>query len=160
MFGQNVDYVTSNAKPSHFDAKDDYQRQKSDDETRALDWLFERINLDPQTQIKYVDTKNQLADILTKGSFSGNEWNHLLRLFNIMSLSMFSYSQFSNILSDLSGKQSATTMRGQEATPLLNVRTNELGHLADAPNCASVLQPALRVEHKAAADAPEVDTSK
>ena len=29
----------------------------------ALDWLFDRINLDPITQIKYIDTKNRLADI-------------------------------------------------------------------------------------------------
>ena len=35
----------------------------------ALDWLFDRINLDPKIQIKYIDTKNQLADILTKGKF-------------------------------------------------------------------------------------------
>ena len=33
----------------------------------ALDWLFDRISLDPKIQIKYIDTKNQLADILTKG---------------------------------------------------------------------------------------------
>ena len=33
----------------------------------ALDWLFDRINLDPKIQIKHIDTKNQLADILTKG---------------------------------------------------------------------------------------------
>ena len=33
----------------------------------ALDWLFDRINLDPKIQIKKFDTKNQLADILTKG---------------------------------------------------------------------------------------------
>ena len=26
----------------------------------ALDWLFDRINLDPKIQIKYIDTKNQL----------------------------------------------------------------------------------------------------
>ena len=32
----------------------------------ALDWLFDRINLDTKIQIKYIDTKNQLADILTK----------------------------------------------------------------------------------------------
>ena len=38
----------------------------------ALDWL-----------IKYIDTKNQLADILTKGDFTRDEWNHLLNLFNI-----------------------------------------------------------------------------
>ena len=36
----------------------------------ALDWLFDRINLDTKIQIKYIDTKNQLADILTKGNFT------------------------------------------------------------------------------------------
>ena len=49
----------------------------------ALDWLFDRINLDPRIQIKYIDTKNQLADILTMGNFTRDEWNHLLTLFNI-----------------------------------------------------------------------------
>ena len=44
----------------------------------ALDWLFDRINL---------DTKNQLADILTKGNFTRDEWNHLLNLFNISHIS-------------------------------------------------------------------------
>ena len=49
----------------------------------ALDWLFDRINLDPTIQIEYIDTKNQLADILAKGNFTRDEWNHLLCLFNI-----------------------------------------------------------------------------
>ena len=49
----------------------------------ALDWLFDRINLDSKIQIKYIDTKNQLADILTMGNFTRDEWNHLLTLFNI-----------------------------------------------------------------------------
>ena len=49
----------------------------------ALDWLFNRINLDSKIQIKYIDTKNQLADILTKGNFTRDEWNHLLSLFKI-----------------------------------------------------------------------------
>ena len=49
----------------------------------ALDWVFDRINLDSKIQIKYIDTKNQLADILTKGNFTRDEWNHLLSLFNI-----------------------------------------------------------------------------
>ena len=53
----------------------------------ALDWLFDRINLDPKIQIKYIDTKNQLADILTKGNFTRDEWNHLLNLFNISNFS-------------------------------------------------------------------------
>ena len=46
----------------------------------ALDWLFDRINLDSKIQIKYIDTKNQLADILTKGNFTRDEWNYLLCL--------------------------------------------------------------------------------
>ena len=37
--------------------------------------------------MKYIDTKNQLADILTKGNFTRDEWNHLLRLFNIIHFS-------------------------------------------------------------------------
>ena len=48
----------------------------------ALDWLFDRINLDSKIQIKYIDTKNPLADISTKGNFTRDEWNHLLGLFN------------------------------------------------------------------------------
>ena len=48
----------------------------------ALDWLFDRINLDPKIQIKYVITTNQFADMLTKGNFTRDEWDHLLCLFN------------------------------------------------------------------------------
>ena len=44
--------------------------------------LIESI-LDTKIQIKYTDTKNQLADILTKENFTHDEWNHLLCLFNI-----------------------------------------------------------------------------
>ena len=49
----------------------------------ALDWMFDRIKLDPKIQFKYIDTKNQLADFLTKGNFTRDEWNHLSCLFNI-----------------------------------------------------------------------------
>ena len=49
----------------------------------ALDWLFERVNLDPKIQIQYVDIRNQLADILTEGNFTRDEWHNLLHLFNI-----------------------------------------------------------------------------
>ena len=49
----------------------------------AQNCFFDRINLDPKIQIKCVDTKNQLADILTKGNFTRDEWNNLLHLFKI-----------------------------------------------------------------------------
>ena len=49
----------------------------------ALDLLCDRINLDPKIQICYIDTKHQLADILTKGNFTRDDWNNLLHVFNI-----------------------------------------------------------------------------
>ena len=56
----------------------------------ALVWTFDRINVDPKIQINFVDTRNPLADMLTKGSSTRDEWNHLFRLCNIMNFSMFS----------------------------------------------------------------------
>ena len=50
----------------------------------VLDWLFDRINFDPKIRIKYVDTRNQLAEILTKGYFTCDELNNVLHLFNIL----------------------------------------------------------------------------
>ena len=61
----------------------------------ALDWLFDRINLDPKIKIKFVDTRNQLVDLLTKGTFTRHEVHHLLCLFNTVNNSMFSCSHFS-----------------------------------------------------------------
>ena len=49
----------------------------------ALVWLFDRINLDIQIQIKYIDFENKLADILTKGNITLDERNHPLCLVNI-----------------------------------------------------------------------------
>ena len=62
----------------------------------AFDGLFDRINGDARIQIKYIDTKNQLADMLTKGNFTRDEWNHLLCLFNI---SHFSSTNCSEVMS-------------------------------------------------------------
>ena len=58
----------------------------------ALDWLFNRNNLDPKIQIKYIDTKNQLADILTKGNFTRDEWNHLLCLFFLLAIIVIQFA--------------------------------------------------------------------
>ena len=58
----------------------------------ALDWLFDRSNLDLKIQIKYINTKNQVADILTKGNFTRDEWNHLLILSFISHFSSTAYT--------------------------------------------------------------------
>ena len=95
----NVDRVPSNVQFSHQEAllyvfedneavikmirkgRSPTMRHVSRTHRVALDWLFDRINLDPKIQIKYIDTKSQLADILTKGNFTRDEWNHLLCFF-------------------------------------------------------------------------------
>jgi hypothetical protein len=45
-----------------------------------LDSLFERFRTDPGIAIRYVNTKMQIADILTKGSFTRTQWKVLCDL--------------------------------------------------------------------------------
>ena len=84
----------------------------------ALDWLFDRINLDSKIQIKYIDTKNQLADILTKGSLTRDEWNHLLCLFNI---SHFSSTVCSAAMAKRSPQDSGEERVTGKSKPLMNL---------------------------------------
>ena len=84
----------------------------------ALDWLFDRINLDQQIQIKYIDTKNQLADILTKGNFTRDEWNHLLCLFNI---SHFSSIDCSEVMSKRTQKDASEERVTAKSKPMMNL---------------------------------------
>ena len=39
-----------------------------------LDWLFQRFREDPGLRMKYVGTKEQIVDILTKGAFAADTW--------------------------------------------------------------------------------------
>ena len=84
----------------------------------ALDWLFDRIDLDPKIQIKYIDTKNQLADILTKGNFTRDEWNHLLTLFNI---SHFSSTVCSDTMAKRSQHDSGEERVTAKSRPVMNL---------------------------------------
>ena len=49
-----------------------------------LDWLFERIREDPGVAMRYVNTKFQIADLLTKGSFSSWQWKALCELAQVV----------------------------------------------------------------------------
>ena len=84
----------------------------------ALDWLFDRINLDPKIQIKYIDTKNQLADILTKGNFTRDEWNHLLTLFNI---SHFSSTACTAAMAKRAQQESGEGRVTAKSRPMMNL---------------------------------------
>ena len=89
-----VDHVLTSAKHSQFDAqlyicedneavikmlkkkkgRSPTMRHVSRTHRVVLDWLFDRIILDPKNPNQiHVDTKNQLQDMLTKGSFTRDE---------------------------------------------------------------------------------------
>ena len=93
----------------------------------ALDWLFDRINLDPKIQIKYIDTKNQLADIPTRGNFTRDEWNHLLCLFDI---SHFSSTVCSETMAKRSQHDSGEERVTAKSRPMMSL-------IARAPSLVS-----------------------
>ena len=84
----------------------------------ALDWLFDRINLDPKIQTKYTDTKNQLADILTKGNFTCDERNNLLCLFN---RSHFSYINKCKAMSKRTQEDAGEERFTARSKPMMNL---------------------------------------
>ena len=54
-------------------------------EPTGLLWIGCLIGLflDPKIQIRYIDTKHQIPNTLTKGHLTRDEWNNLLHLFNL-----------------------------------------------------------------------------
>ena len=74
--------------------------------------LFDRINLDPKIQIKYIDIKNQLADTRTKGNFTRDEWNH--HLLCLLNISHFSSTDCSEVMS----KRTRVTTKSK---PMMNL---------------------------------------
>ena len=83
----------------------------------ALDWLFDRINLDSRIQIKYIHTKKQLEDILTKGNFTRDEWNRLLNLFNI---SHFSSTACTDAMEKRAQQESGEERVTAKSRPMMN----------------------------------------
>ena len=101
----------------------------------ALDWLFDRINLDSKFQIKYIDTKNQLADILTKGNFTRDEWNHLLCLFNFSHFSSTVCSEtMAKRLQQDSGEERVTA----KSRPMMNLIARVLSNVSSSTSVSPV----------------------
>ena len=110
----------------------------------ALDWLFDRINLDPKIQIKYIDTINQLADILKKGNFTRDEWNHLLCLCNI---SHFSSTNCSEVMSIRTQKDSGEERVTAKSKPMMNLVSGCRERIPDVlPSIASESSGKTRYE--------------
>ena len=95
----------------------------------ALDWLFDWINLDPKIQIKYIDTRNQLADILTKGNFTRDGWNHLLCLFNI---SHFSSTACTAAMGKRAQQDSGEERVTAKSKPMMNLSARAPSNLSSS----------------------------
>ena len=129
----NVDFIPSNVKSSHQEAllcvfedneavikmiikgRSPTMRHVSRTHRVALDWLFDRNSLDAKIQIKYTDTENQLADTLTKGNFTRDEWNHLLCLFSI------GHFRCSEVMSKRTQKDSGEERVTAKSKPMMNL---------------------------------------
>ena len=129
---KNIDCVPSNVQSSHQEAllyvfEDNEAVIKMIIKGRSLTMrhvsrthrvALDRINLDSKIQIKYIDTKNQFADILTKGNFTRDEWNHLLCLFNI---SHFSSTVCSDTMAKRSQQDSGEERVKAKSRPMMNL---------------------------------------
>ena len=60
-----------------------------------FDWQYDRNNLEPMIQIKFVNTTQELADIPTKGSVTRDRWTQLTLLLNPMTHTTFGRSNLS-----------------------------------------------------------------
>ena len=90
----NVDFLSSNANSSRQEVllqifednksvikmiikgRSPTMRHVSRTHRVALDWLFDRINLDPNIEIIFFCTKIQLTDIILKGNCTRDKWKH------------------------------------------------------------------------------------
>ena len=109
----------------------------------ALDWLFDRIGLQPNIQIKYVDTKNQLADILTEGNLTRDEWNHFLHLFNISNSSSASCPQTVSKRIEEGTREEIIVAKSRPTLNLVSkgVANSSTVQSSSASNCLSILKP-------------------
>ena len=141
---KNIDYVPSNVQFSHQEVllyvfedneavtkmimkgRSPTMRHVSRTHRVALDLLLDRINLDPNIQIKYIDTKNQLADIFNQRNFTRN---HLFCLFNISHFS-------STVCSDTMAKRSQQGSGGEQVTaksrPMMNLIARTPSHVSSS----------------------------
>ena len=150
----NVDHVTTNAKLSHFGAllymfedneavskmitrgRSPTLRHVSRTHRVALGWLVDRIHLDPKIQINYVDTKNQLADILTRGNFTRDEPSPLVQHHGHVTVCIQPF-QLNQLLSDHVEKASS-------ARKTMRIRTSGIEDCRLVSNSAElqcILQP-------------------
>ena len=98
----------------------------------------------PRIRIKYIVTKNQLADIVTKGNFTRDEWNNF---FVFVNFSHFSSTVCSETMSKRSQQDSGDERVTAKSKPMMNLvsRCSERTAVA-LPSTASEISGKTRHE--------------
>ena len=77
----------------------------------------------------HIDTKNQHADILTKGNFTRDKWNHLLNLFNI---SHFSSTACTAAMAKRAQQDSGGERVTAKSRPMMNLIARTPSHVSSS----------------------------
>ena len=99
----------------------------------SLDWLSERIRKDNGRAMMYINTKWQIADMLTKGQFTAQLWRRLSELASIR-LSMIKSEAIQ--LSPAPGKPTATIAQPQITD-----------HITIGTDCSGIVCPTQALEN-------------
>ena len=91
-----------------------------------IDWLFEKCSSDRAIRPRYVNTTWQIADLLTKGSFTSATWK------NLVSLARIGISAVPSTASPPKGDTSVKTMKSvtENCAPILQKLAPRLTALA------------------------------
>ena len=106
----------------------------------ALDWLFDRINLDSKNPNQVHRHQNQLDDMLTNGNFTRDEWNHLLCLFNI---NHFSSTVCSETMAKRSQHDSGEERVTAKSRPMMSLIARAPSHVSSSTSVSSDPRTAL-----------------
>ena len=127
----NVDFISSNVQffasrsfvvylwRQRSSDQDEYKWDMVPEPTEMLLIGFSKESIwTPKSKSNSLTPKKQIADILTKGNFTRDEWNHLLYLFHI---SHFSSIKCSEVMSKRTQKDSGEERVIAKSTPMMNL---------------------------------------
>ena len=91
----------------------------------------------PKSQILYIDTKHQLADMLSEGNFTRDEWNKLLHLLNISHFSSTCCAKNSSLISCANTMSNRMQEQKEEERSVAKSKSTAMNVSSDVPTISS-----------------------
>ena len=99
----------------------------------------------PPSKSNTLTPKTQLADILTKGNFTRDEWNHLLCVFNI---SHFSSANCSGVMSKRVQEESGEERVTAKSRPMMNLVSRSIERPPDQCYASTASESPGKTRHE------------